>query len=40
MLDDGFGNDLVLVCVGKVNVSVGVEIVVFQLGLLDDAGGP
>jgi hypothetical protein len=37
---DGVGDDSVLVSVGRVNVSVGVELVVFQLGVLDGTGGP
>lgn len=37
---DGVGEDSVLVSVGKVNVSVGAELVVFQLGVLEGAGGP
>lgn len=33
-------SDSVLVSVGSVNMSVGVELVLFQLGVLDGAGGP
>jgi hypothetical protein len=36
---DGVGVDSVLVSVGRVNVSVGVKLVVFQLGVLDGTGG-
>lgn len=37
---DGVGVDSVLVSVGRVNELVGVELVVFQLGVLGGTGGP
>lgn len=37
---DGVGIDSLLVSVGRVNELVGADLVLFQIGVLDDAGGP